>query len=73
MASHGIPASDLLDEDLFRELTSLHRTRLDALRHAPEPALVVHLTRTAELEAEYLRRWPKREVDPDRLTAETAS
>ena len=53
----------------MRELESLHRTRLDTLRHAPDRALAMHLTRTAELEAEYLRRVPHREVDPSRLTS----
>lgn len=70
MATHGISAGDLTDEDLARELASLHRTRLDALRHAPDPALAMHLTRTAELEAEYLRRHPYREVDLGRVTHE---
>jgi len=64
----GVSASDLSDEDLFRELASLHRTRLDTLRHAPDDALAVHLARTAELEREYLDRWPEREIDPRRLT-----
>jgi hypothetical protein len=64
----GVPASELPDEDLFRELTSLHRTRLDTLRHAPDAALSVHLARSAELEDEYLTRYPRREVDPSRLT-----
>jgi hypothetical protein len=66
----GVPAADLPEEDLFRELGSLHRTRLHTLRHAPEPALANHLSRTAELESEYLRRHPDREVDPSRLTIE---
>jgi hypothetical protein len=66
----GIPPSDLTDEDLFRELSSLHRTRLDALRHAPDDALTVHLERTVELETEYLHRRPEREVNPERLTLE---
>lgn len=70
MATHGISAGDLTDEDLARELASLHRTRLDTLRHAPDPALAMHLTRTAELEAEYLRRNPYREVDLSRVTHE---
>jgi len=69
MATHGIEAGVLTDEDLFRELASLHRTRLDALRHAPDQALAMHLTRTAELEAEYRRRRPDREVNLDRLTS----
>jgi hypothetical protein len=69
MATHGVQAGQLTDEDLMRELTSLHRTRLDTLRHAPDQALAMHLTRTAELEAEYLRRTPHREIDPSRLTS----
>jgi hypothetical protein len=64
----GVPASELSEEDLFRELSSLHRTRLDTLRHAPDDALAVHLARTTELEEEYLSRYPQREVDPGRLT-----
>jgi uncharacterized protein DUF6158 len=71
MATRGIPAAKLSDDDLFRELVSLHRTRLDTLRHAPDPALAMHLIRTSELEAEYLRRQPQREVDPSRLTSGT--
>lgn len=58
----GVPPTELSDEDLLREIQSLHRTRDDALRHAPEPALAHHDRRTAELEAEYLRRFPDREV-----------
>jgi Family of unknown function (DUF6158) len=69
----GVPASELSDDDLFRELGSLHRTRLDTLRHAPDDALAVHLARTAELEQEYLLRHPTREIDPGRLTISTRS
>jgi Family of unknown function (DUF6158) len=64
----GINPAGLADEDLFRELTSLHRTRLDTLRHGPDAALANHFRRTAELETEYMTRFPGREVDPDRLT-----
>jgi hypothetical protein len=64
----GIDPAGLGDDDLFRELASLHRTRLDALRFGPEAALDNHLRRTAELETEYLARYPGREVDPSRLT-----
>jgi hypothetical protein len=63
----GIDPAELTDEDLLRELRSLHRTRLDTLRHGAESALDNHLRRTAELETEYLARYPKREVDPHRL------
>jgi hypothetical protein len=64
----GIDPAGLADDDLFRELGSLNRTRLDTLRHGPEAALATHLRRTAELETEYLARYPGREVDPARLT-----
>ena len=63
----GIPASHLSDEDLFRELWDMHRTRNEALRHGSDQALVHHDERMAELEAEYLRRFPGREIDPQRL------
>ncbi len=71
--SHHGGKRQLSDEDLFRELASLHRTRLDAVRHAPDDALAVHLARTTELEEEYLTRWPGREVDPGRLTITSRS
>jgi hypothetical protein len=64
----GIDPAGLADDDIFRELSSLHRTRLDTLRHGPDAALENHLRRTAELETEYLTRYPGREVDPARLT-----
>jgi hypothetical protein len=63
----GIDPGELDDENLIRELHSLHRTRLDTLRHASDSALATHLRRTAELETEYLARNPGREVDPSRL------
>jgi hypothetical protein len=66
----GIDPAGLGDDDIFRELRSLHRTRLDTLRHGPDAALATHLRRTAELETEYLARYPGREVDPARLTQE---
>lgn len=67
-SENGIDPAGLADEDLYRELASLHRTRLQTLRHGPEAALNNHLRRTAELETEYLARFPGREVDPSRLT-----
>ncbi|MGC5030436.1 DUF6158 family protein [Micromonospora sp. DT229] len=63
----GIDPAELTEEDLIREMESLHRTRLDTLRHATDSALATHLRRTAELETEYLARHPGREVDPNRL------
>ena len=67
--SQGIPAGELGTEDLLRELAEVHRTRTDALRHASDQALARHTERMAELEGEYLTRFPEREVDPDRLRA----
>jgi len=63
----GLDPAELSEDDLFREMHSLHRTRLDTLRHGSDAALANHLRRTAELETEYLTRHPGREVDPGRL------
>jgi hypothetical protein len=65
--SNGVDPRALSTEDLLRELGHLHETRTDALRHAADQALAEHTRRTDELEAEYLRRYPEREVDPERL------
>lgn len=63
----GISPSDLSDAELLRELASLHDTRHDTLRFGSEDALTNHSRRTDELEREYLRRFPDREVSADRL------
>jgi len=63
----GVPPSELSDEDLLRELASLHETRHDTLRHGSDHALENHNRRMVELESEYLRRFPQREVNPARL------
>jgi hypothetical protein len=65
----GIDPHTLTDEDLVRELDSLYRTRLDTLRFGSDDALAQSTVRTAELEQDYLRRHPDREIDPDRLRA----
>jgi hypothetical protein len=65
--SVGVDAGALDDADVLRELAELYRTRLDTLRHGSDQALARHTGRMAELEAEYLRRTPDREVDPERL------
>ena len=65
----GVPASDLAEADLVRELAHLHETRHDTFLHGSPDALDAHTNRTAELEAEYLRRHPEREVDPRRMRA----
>lgn len=63
----GVDPTVLADEDLMRELASLHDTRHDTLRHGSDDALENHNRRMYELESEYLRRHPQREVDPARL------
>ncbi len=63
----GIDPAVLSDEELLRELASVHEARHDAFRHGSEAALDNHTRRTEELEGEYLRRFPHREVDPSRL------
>ncbi len=62
MTNLGVPPDRLTEDDLLREMYSLHRTRDDTLRHGPAAALAHHDRRTAELEGEYLRRHPGREV-----------
>jgi len=63
----GVPASELPEEDLRRELARVHETRHATFLHGSRDALDAHTRRMGELEAEYLRRHPEREVDPDRL------
>lgn len=65
----GINPQTLPDEDLFRELDSLYRTRLDTVRFGSGDALTQSTARLADLEREYLRRFPDREIDPERLRA----
>jgi hypothetical protein len=54
----GIPASELSDEDLRRELKTLHETRNDTLVSGSRSALETHTRRTLELEQEFLVRFP---------------
>jgi hypothetical protein len=63
----GVEPTALSTDDLLRELANLHDTRHETFRHGSADALAHHDRRTAELEREYLRRFPDREVDPERL------
>jgi hypothetical protein len=65
----GVPPGELSEQDLRRELQHVHETRHTTFLHGSQDALDVHTRRTGELEAEFLRRYPEREVDPDRLRA----
>ncbi|GAA2278489.1 hypothetical protein GCM10010149_22560 [Nonomuraea roseoviolacea subsp. roseoviolacea] len=67
MTTMGIDPRDLSDDDLLRELRQLHATRTDTFLHGSDDALARHTSRTNELESEYLRRYPERDVDPERL------
>lgn len=62
----GVPANELPEGDLMRELAQIHRTRHDTFLHATEPAVEHHTQRMTELEAEYLTRHPDRSVDARR-------
>jgi hypothetical protein len=65
----GVRAADLSDMDLQNELGSVHQSRNATLRHGSDAALAQHDARMAELEAEYLARYPEREVDVARTRA----
>ena len=62
----GVPPENLAETDLLRELEHLHTTRHGTFLHGAPDALREHSSRTAQLEEEYLRRHPEREVDPAR-------
>ena len=65
----GVPAPQLSDEALERELKHLHETRHDTFLHGSEDALQFHTSRTQELEQDYLRRNPDRVIDARRTRA----
>ncbi|NYI04168.1 DUF6158 family protein [Allostreptomyces psammosilenae] len=59
---HGVDPAELEDAVLMHELAHLHATRHDTFLHGSDDALDRHTERTAELEQEYLRRHPHRQV-----------
>jgi hypothetical protein len=65
----GIHPAGLPDGDLFRELRHMYQTRLETLRHGSAQALATHSSRMQALEHEYFRRFPRREINPERLRA----
>ncbi|MFC4910839.1 DUF6158 family protein [Actinomadura gamaensis] len=67
--SNGVDPSRLDEDDLLRELNHLYTTRMDTLRHGSDNAFSEHTRRMNQYEAEYLRRKPAREIDPERLRA----
>lgn len=64
------PTETLSARELLADLDHLYRTRLDTLRHGSDQAVAASAERIGELEAEYLRRHPEREIDPRRLRPE---
>ena len=63
----GTDPARLDDEALLHELEQLYQTRLDTLRHGSQQAVRHSGERLNELEAEYVRRRPEREVEAGRL------
>ncbi|MFF1543315.1 DUF6158 family protein [Streptomyces sp. NPDC058291] len=62
----GVDPGRLDDQQLMRELETIHRTRHDTLLYGSNDALRAHNDRMAQLEGEYLRRNPSRSVSPGR-------
>ena len=73
--SSGPAPDELGDDDLMRELGQLagffskDEILYETFLHGSESALGTHTARTEALEQEYLRRNPRRDVEPDRLRA----
>lgn len=62
----GVDPDRLDDQQLMRELETIHRTRHDTLLYGSNDALRAHNDRMAGLEGEYLRRNPRRFVSAGR-------
>ena len=62
----GVDPSRLDDQQLMKELETIHRTRHDTLLYGSNDALRTHNERMAQLEGEYLRRNPRRLVSAGR-------
>ncbi|UXY30992.1 DUF6158 family protein [Streptomyces sp. HUAS TT20] len=58
----GVDPDRLDDQQLMKELETIHRTRHDTLLYGSNDALRAHNERMAQLEGEYLRRNPRRPV-----------
>ncbi|MBA2810101.1 MULTISPECIES: DUF6158 family protein [Streptomyces] len=59
---NGVDPVRLDDQQLMKELETIHRTRHDTLLYGSNDALRAHNMRMAQLEGEYLRRNPRRPV-----------
>lgn len=65
----GVDPANLSEQDLLRELETIHRSRHDTLLYGSAAALKAHNVRMADLEAEYLRRYPDRPAAAGRTRA----
>ena len=68
----GIPAAELGDDDLRREMRHLHDTRHDTVLSGSESALETHTRRMLALEQEFVRRFPE-EAAPEPLRTRAGS
>ncbi len=64
--SMGVPAADLSDDDLRRELAHLKAKQGDIVSGGTPDQQANHARRTAELEEEFLRRTPANPEAGDR-------
>ena len=60
---HPPAMAEISDEDLNRELAHLYEKRHDILRTGTAEAWANHRERTDQLEAEYVRRFPRGVTD----------
>jgi hypothetical protein len=68
--ANGVPAEQLDDDDLRRELEHLHETRHATFLGGSQSALEHHTERMLALEADFLRRFPLEGApDPQRTRA----
>ena len=70
--TQGVPARDLDDSALERELEHLHETRHQTFLNGSSDALEAHTERMLELEQEYARRFPER-TSPDPMRTRDGS
>ncbi|MET9042510.1 DUF6158 family protein [Streptomyces sp. NPDC003631] len=62
----GVDPGRLSDQQLMKELETIHRTRHDTLLYGSNDALRAHNDRMAKLEGEYLLRHPRRVIAASR-------
>jgi hypothetical protein len=68
--THGVPAGELSDEDLRRDVRRLHETRHETMLNGTEDAFEAHTRRMLGLEQEFLRRFAADSApDPARTRA----